>query len=249
MHDLAYPLVQQKPRRLILDDRQKDPILHLPTSDIDTHLLQVFKQWDNRLATYGLEISTGPVVPFRTPALLTSAQHVYKGEAVPLLWLQHVHHMNIQWPIEQLDKPQGISLQADTKLLVKNTTQVILRRFSAKEEPRRITAAVLFANTFNTDYIGLENHLNYLYRAKGMLSHEEATGIAAFLNSTLVDRYFRITNGNTQVSATELRQLPLPSWNQLTNIGKQVTDLPTKDAEAIEHIIVDKLGQDFDRGN
>jgi len=81
LHDLAYPLVQQKPRRLILDDRQKDPILHLPTSDIDMHLLQVFQQWDNRLATYGLEISTGPVVPFRTPTLLTSAQHVFDGEA------------------------------------------------------------------------------------------------------------------------------------------------------------------------
>lgn len=249
LHDLAYPLVQQKPRRLILDDRQKDPILHLPTSDIDMHLLQVFQQWDNRLATYGLEISTGPVVPFHTPALLTSAQHVFEGEAVPLLWLQHVRRMNIKWPIEQFDKPQGILLQADTKLLVKNTTQVILRRFSAKEEPRRITAAVLLANTFNTNYIGLENHLNYLYRPKGMLSNEEATGIAAFLNSTLVDRYFRIANGNTQVSATELRQLPLPSWEQLTHIGKHVADLPTKDAEEIERIIMDELGQDLIVGN
>ena len=249
LHDLAYPLVQQKPRRLILDDRQKDPILHLPTSDIDTHLLQVFKQWDNHLATYGLEISTGPVVPFRTPTLLTSAQHVYEGEAVPLLWLQHVRWMNIQWPIEQLNKPQGILLQADAKLLVKNATQVILRRFSAKEEPRRITAAVLFANTFNTNYIGLENHLNYLYRPKGTLSNEEATGIAAFLNSTLVDRYFRIANGNTQVSATELRQLPLPSWEQIIRIGKGVMALLTNEAEKIEHIVMDELGQDLIVGN
>ncbi|HLJ33878.1 MAG TPA: BsuBI/PstI family type II restriction endonuclease [Ktedonobacteraceae bacterium] len=249
LHDLAHPLVQLKPRRLILDDRQKDPILHLPTSDIDMHLLQVFKQWDNRLATYGLEISTGPVVPFRTPTLLTTAQDVYNGEAIPLLWLQHVRRMNVQWPIEQLDKPQGISLQANAKLLVKNTTQLILRRFSAKEEPRRITAAVLLTNTFNTDYIGLENHLNYLYRPKGTLSDEEATGIAAFLNSTLVDRYFRIANGNTQVSATELRQLPLPSWEQITCIGERVMALPTNEAEEIEHIVMDELEQDLIVGN
>ena len=249
LHDLAFPLVQQKPRRLILDDKQKDPILHLPTSDIDMHLLQVFRQWHNRLAMYGLEISTGPVVPFRTPALLTSAQQVSEGEAVPLLWLQHVRRMNIQWPVERLDKPQGLLLQADAKLLVKNTTQVILRRFSAKEEPRRITAAVLLANMFNTDYIGLENHLNYLYRPKGTLSNEEATGIAAFLNSTLVDRYFRIANGNTQVSATELRQLPLPSWEQLTRIGERVIDLPTQDTNEIESIIMDGLEQDLIVGN
>jgi adenine-specific DNA-methyltransferase len=249
LHDLACPLVQQKPRRLILDDKQKDPILHLPTSDIDMHLLQVFRQWDNRLATYGLEISTGPVVPFRAPALLTSAQLVHEGKAIPLLWLQHIRRMNIQWPIERLDKPQGLLLQADAKLLVKNTTQVILRRFSAKEEPRRITAAVLLAKMFNSDYIGLENHLNYLYYPKGTLSNEEATGIAAFLNSTLVDRYFRIANGNTQVSATELRQLPLPSWEQLTRIGERVTGLPTQDADEIEHIIMDELEQDLIVGN
>lgn len=153
--------------------------------------------------------------------------------------------MNIQWPIEQLDKPQAILLQANPKLLVKNATQVILRRFSSKEKPHRITAAVLLANTFNTDYIGLENHLNYLYRPRGSLSNEEATGIAAFLNSTLVDRYFRIANGNTQVSATELRQLPLPSWEQLTCIGKRVTNLPTNDAEEIEHIVMDEPGKDL----
>ena len=97
-------------------------------------------------------------------------------------------------------------------LLVKNTSQIILRRFSAKEEPRRITAAVLPDGAFGTDLIALENHWNYVYRPGGALSYEEAMGMAAFLNSTLVDRYFRITNGNTQVNATELRKLPLLPW-------------------------------------
>src|SRR6266852_4122900 len=222
IHDLAYPLVQQAQLRFIIDDKQKDPILHLPTSDIDTHLLEAFKHWNNYLATYGLEISTGPVVPFRTPDMLTSVESVKQGEAVPLLWLQHIRRMDVQWPIERFDKPQGVFRQVSTKLLVKNATQVILRRFSAKEEPRRITAAVLPDNAFGTELIALENHLNYLYRPNGKLSFEEATGIAVFLNSTLVDRYFRITNGNTQVSATELRKLPLPPWERLLRIGERV---------------------------
>jgi len=246
LHDLAHPLLQQTSRRLIIDEKQKDPVLHLPTNDIDIHLLQAFRRWGNRLKTYGLEISTGPVVPFRSPELLTTVEEVKRGEAVPLLWLQHVHRMDIKWPIEHFDKPQAVSSHAGSKLLVKNSTQVVLRRFSAKEEPRRIIAAILPAGAFGTELVALENHLNYLYRPGGMLSDEEAIGIAAFLNSTLVDRYFRITNGNTQVNATELRKLPLPQWEQLTRIGERVVKLQnTQDFEAIEQIVMEVLREDL----
>lgn len=250
LDDLAHPLIQQVQRRLIIDNKQKDPLLHLPTSDIDTHLLQAFRRWDNRLATYGLEISTGPVVPFRSPDMLTSVENVSRGKAVPLLWLQHVRRMEILWPLEHFDKPQGVLQQAGQKLLVKNTTQIILRRFSAKEEPRRITAAVLSEGAFGTELIALENHLNYLYHSNGTLSYEEAMGIAAFLNSTLVDRYFRITNGNTQVNATELRKLPLPPWEQLTHIGQQIVHLHVEqDFEATESIVMEELGKDLVLGS
>ena len=83
--DLAHPLIQQMQRTLVIDTKQKDPVLHLPTSDIDIHLLQAFRQWKNRLSTFGLEISTGPVVPFRAEDMLTSVEHVQQGKAVPLL--------------------------------------------------------------------------------------------------------------------------------------------------------------------
>lgn len=244
--DLAHPLVQQLQRSLIIDAKQKDPVLHLPTSDIDIHLLQAFRRWNNRLATFGLEISTGPVVPFRSQDVLTSVESVRQGKAVPLLWLQHVHHMDIKWPLAHFDKPQGVLSETDQKLLVKNTTQILLRRFSAKEEARRITAAVLAEGMFGSDLIALENHLNYLYRPDGTLSGEEATGIAAFLNSSLVDRYFRITNGNTQVNATELRKLPLPPLEQLIRIGQRVVQLHIEqDFDQTEQIVMEELGKDL----
>ncbi len=250
LDDLAHPLIQQAPRRFIIDDKQKDPVLHLPVSDIDTHLLQAFRRWNASLATYGLEISTGPVVPFRSSDMLASIDKVKQGEAVPLLWLQHVHRMHVEWPLQNFEKPQGVLRQASQKLFVKNTTQVILRRFSAKEEPHRITAAVLPDRAFGTDQVALENHLNYLYRPGGTLSYEEAVGIAAFLDSTLVDRYFRITNGNTQVNATELRKLPLPPWERLTHIGKRVAILEDgHDHDAIEQFIMEELGEDLVIGN
>ena len=248
--DLAHPLIQQLQRSLIIDARQKDPILHLPTSDIDLHLLEAFRRWINRLATFGLEISTGPVVPFRAQDMLTSVEKVRQGKAVPLLWLQHVHRMDIKWPLAHFDKPQGVLRETDQKLLVRNTTQILLRRFSAKEEARRITAAVLAEGLFDTDLVALENHLNYLYRPGGVISIEEATGIAAFLNSSLVDRYFRIGNGNTQVNATELRRLPLPQLEQLIRIGQQVIHLQIEqDFDATEQVIMDVLEKDLILGS
>ncbi len=154
--------------------------------------------------------------------------------------------MNIQWPLHHFDKPQGILIDADQKLFVHNTTQIILRRFSAKEEVRRITAAVLFAGTLQSTMIGIENHLNYLYRPGGTLSNEEATGIAAFLNSSLVDRFFRIANGNTQVNATELRKLPFPSLEKLIAIGRQVIRLHTEqDFDTTEQIVMEILEKDL----
>jgi len=154
LDDLAYPLIQQVPPRFIIDDKQQNLVLHLPVSDIDTHLLQAFRRWHATLATYGLEISTGPVVPFRSSVMLASVDKVKQGEAVPLLWLRHVHPMHVEWPLEGFNKPQGVLLRpASQKLFVKNTTLVILRRFSAKEEPRRITAAVLPDRAFGTDLI------------------------------------------------------------------------------------------------
>lgn len=246
LDDLDHPLVQQVQRRFIFDDMQNDPILHLPTSDIDIHLLQAFKRWIGNLAAYGLEISTGPVVPFRSLDALTKAESVPSGTAVPLLWLQHVRCMKISWPLVDFDKPQAVFLNSGQKFLVKNRTQIILRRFSAKEEPRRITAAVLQAGTFGTELIALENHLNYMYSLEKILAYEDAIGLASFLNSSLVDRYFRIISGNTQVSATELKKLPLPSWELIVRIGEQVVqEQKEHSTEAIEHIIVNILGQDL----
>jgi adenine-specific DNA-methyltransferase len=109
---------------------------------------------------------------------------------------------------------------------------VLLRRFSAKEEKRRLIAAPLLKSNFNCDFIGLENHVNYIYRKNGKMTEQEAHGIAALLNSSLLDNYFRISNGNTQVSATEIRAFPMPSIEMIRTIGQRIMKIkhiPTYD--------------------
>jgi adenine-specific DNA-methyltransferase len=136
------------------------------------------------------------------------------------LWMHHVKPQRVEWPTTNGNKPQSVSLAKEARpLLLPVTNYVLLRRFSAKEEPRRLIAAPFLANDYHYQWLGLENHLNYIYRRQGELKAEETLGLSALFNSALVDRYFRIVNGNTQVNAAELRVLPLPPLELIKQIG------------------------------
>jgi hypothetical protein len=80
--------------------------------------------------------------------------------------------------------------------------------------------------------------LNYVYRQGGLsarspsarhstqsggdLTVAEVVGLSALFNSALIDRYFRVVNGNTQVNAADLRSLPLPPMDVIERIGEKV---------------------------
>jgi hypothetical protein len=100
----------------------------------------------------------------------------------------------------------------------------IVRRFSAKEEPRRVVATILKPDEFDTNLIGFENHLNVFHHARSGLPEEMAHGLSLFLNSTAVDHYFRRFNGHTQVNATDLRSIKYPSREMLMTLGRWAKD-------------------------
>ena len=197
----------------------EDRILRIPASADEETALERVESWKGSLATCGLKISTGPVVAFRATKWLRQDA---ASDTVPLLWLNHVFSMETHWP-NGVRKPQYIDSEAATeKLLLPNRNYVVMRRFSAKEDARRLTAAPLLAESIPAKLVGLENHLNYVYRPGGSLTDDEAWGLAALYSSSLLDAYFRCVNGNTQVSATELRNMPLPPLGQITELGRKV---------------------------
>lgn len=235
------------PRRLFATSRCGETFFRLPVTDFDEEILRMVDTWTGSLAAYQLNISTGPVVPFRARSLLTDVAVVEQGKAVPLLWMQHVRRQQVTWPMDQTNKPQGILVnELSTSLRVPWQNYVLLRRFSAKEDTRRLTAAPLVAEHFAHQYssIGLENHLNYIYSSQRVLAENEVHGLAALLNSALLDRYVRITNGTTQVNAAELRVLPLPSLDLIRAIGdKLMTSLDGTAASDLDALIYQILVQ------
>jgi len=207
------------PLDLVLDLRHPELFLRLPTNDSEEAVLRTVDAWEGSLHALGLEVSTGRVVPFRATAYLHGQRPA--GRYAPLLWLQHVQAMRVSWPIG-LRKPEYIDdVPEDQVLLVPDDNYVLLRRFSSKEQDRRLTAAPLLRGTLGTPSVGIENHMNYIWGRSGDLSPDLARGLALLLNSRLLDRYFRCLNGNTEVSATEVRSLPLPGRDTIEELGRR----------------------------
>ncbi|MFG6534815.1 Eco57I restriction-modification methylase domain-containing protein [Sulfitobacter sp. 1A16787] len=178
------------------------------------------------LADLGISVSTGRVVDFR------SREHLQKdpvGATVPMIYAQHFHDGKIEWPLEGFKKCNYLADSEETeKLMVPAGVYVIVKRFSAKEEKRRVVAAL-----YDGGKAGFDNKTNYFHKNGGGLPQDVAEGLLIFLNSQPVDEYFRIFSGHTQVNATDLRNLHYPSLEQLAAIG--ISDLDPE--EAVEEVL------------
>jgi adenine-specific DNA-methyltransferase len=223
-----------------LDTIQK--IFHLPTSKNDDKVIKVFKSWGNTLEKSDIYISTGPVVAFRLSKILSKKM---EGGEVPLIWLNNIDKMKFNWPIinfkNNKNKPQFIkNINESQSVLISNKNYIFLRRFSSKDDKSKLIASPYFSNWLsNYCLIGVENHLNYIYRKNGELTSPEILGLSALLNSKLFDIYFRSFNGNINVSATELRGMPMPDLKHIHNIGIKMMNENFHNQECIDNIVLE----------
>ncbi len=223
LKDLNETLVKVFPKKDIIDLSSNEKILYLPTTDYEEAVLEVFKNWSGSLAKYNIKVSTGPVVAFRAREYLRANHDKQLDSLAPLFWLHNVKQMELTWPVPKPQKQQYINIETKSiHLLLPNKDYVLLRRFSSKDDKNRLIAAPYFSNFIQSDFIGVENKVNYFYRPNGYLKRNEVIGLCALLNSSLFDTYFRIFNGNVNVSATELRGISLPPLEIIKEIGDTI---------------------------
>ena len=194
--------------------------IHLVTDDAQERARQSVLRLSTRLHSIGLEVSTGRVVDFRARDFLLAEPDT---GSFPLIYPCHFRRGFIQWPLPKSRKPNAIrDVENTQELLVSSGIYVLVKRFTSKEERRRIVACIYDPKQISSDKVGFENHLNYFHARGGTFPINLAKGLAAYLNSTVVDSYFRQFNGHTQVNATDLRSLPYPSKNQLQELGRHI---------------------------
>jgi adenine-specific DNA-methyltransferase len=208
-----------------------DKVIHIATEMDAGEVRDFVDSLPCKLEELGLEVSTGPVVDFR---MKDSLSHRMGKSDSPLLYPHTVKAGRVTPPLADAadygdarigKKPVAIASNDETRRwLIPVARFVLIKRFSSKEEKRRLVAGVLNPADFPEGLIGIENHLNFFHRKRAGLSAPLAHGLCRFLNSTLADRYFRQFNGHTQVNASDLRSFRFPDAAALEKLGKAALD-------------------------
>lgn len=203
----------------VIKPEDNDQMIHITTNDFDQMVVDQINLFTNSLADLGLKVSTGPVVDFR---LKDAIQKEPDSDTYPLIYPSHIENGIVKWPKPNGKKANAIKKTPESsKYLMKNGWYVLTRRFSSKEEKRRIYASEFDPNISKKQFVGFENHLNVIHKNKNGLNEHLARGIKTYLNSTLVDQYFRQFSGHTQVNATDLKRIKYPDVGVLEEIGEK----------------------------
>ena len=211
----------------LIDLGSIEKILFIPSNMFEAKTIKIFN----------IQISTGPVVAFRCKEFLVP-DYISDRKLAPLIWLHNIKEMEFAFPLKKGTKQSYIIDSAKSrKVLLKNKNYILIRRFSSKDDKSRLICSPYFASYSEFDRIGIENHLNYVYRPNGELSDEEIWGISALISSKLFDTYFRTFNGNTQVGASELKQIKMPPLDKIILIGGILMNMVHPTKSEIEQII------------
>jgi adenine-specific DNA-methyltransferase len=229
------------PHTVVVDPKDPNAFIHLATSDEDAEMAERMAALPCGFADLGITVSTGRVVDFRARDFLRADPG---PSTVPLIYPTHFNGGYVAWPKPGGRKANALADEEGTQaLMVPNETYVLTKRFTSKEERRRVVAVVSDPGRFpeGVAQLGIENHVNYFHIGGRGLPKGVAKGLAAYLNSSLVDRYFRQFNGHTQVNATDLRSIRYPDLDTLKAMGKRIgKSFP--DQERLDAILEDAIG-------
>jgi adenine-specific DNA-methyltransferase len=224
-----FATLRQVPYKQVVRTGDTEHFIHIVPDELGATIAAKMSSLPSTLPDLQIEVSTGRVVDFRAMRFLRENP---SSGMVPLIYPRNLEKGFIQWPKAGGKKPQAMAmLPGADELLVAKGTYVLVKRFTAKEENRRVVAAVYDPTRIKAEQVGFENHTNYYHRRGARISPQLAKGLTAFLNSTIVDMFFRQFNGHTQVNATDLRNLRYPTAEQLEALGSQIANhFPDQDA-------------------
>lgn len=209
-----------------------ESFVHIAVDDAAAEVARRILGMPFRLVDLGIEVSTGPVVDFRQRDYLRSEPG---PDTVPLVYPLHLRAGRVLWPKIGGRKANAIvRCEATQRLLFPASTYVVVKRFTSKEERRRIVASLVDPVDLPGPMFAFENHVNVFHAGGSGLSTELARGLVAYLNTTAVDSFFRQFNGHTQVNATDLRSLRYPSGEELADLGALVE--PGADQEKVDEM-------------
>ena len=211
----------------------------LPTNERELKIVESVCQFSYTLPEIGYKMKTGLTVDFRNQGLLRSNP----GEGIiPLFYSQHIQEGMVNFPIKK--ENEYISSEV-TGLMQKNKNYLFVKRFTAKEERRRLQAGIYSAQRLpQYHFISTQNKINFIDSIDGSdIPLKTVYGLYVLFNSSRYDAFYRILNGSTQVNSSEINAMPIPSLDKINEWGNQLLysgDFSTEGCDKIMEVILMK---------
>lgn len=191
--------------------------VYLVTNEEEVAVLDRLQKWNKTLPELGLRMKTGLTVDFRNRDMLRDDE---EEGAIPLFYSQHIKQGEVQFPIQ---KEKEYIVTDQKGLMQENRNYLFVKRFTAKEEPRRLQCGVYLAKKFpQYQKISTQNKINFIDGLLTEMSECLVYGLYVLFNSTIYDEYYRILNGSTQVNSTEINSMPVPELDIIQEMGRRI---------------------------
>lgn len=195
----------------------KDHYVYLVTNEEEVTVLERLNRFNKTLPDIGLKMKTGLTVDFRNREILRDDD---EEGAIPLFYAQHIKQGEIQFPIR---KEHEYVVTEQRGLMQDNRNYLFVKRFTAKEEHRRLQCGVYLSKKFpQYKKISTQNKINFIDGLITEMSECLVYGLYVIFNSTLYDEYYRILNGSTQVNSTEINAMPVPDLENIMEMGRKL---------------------------
>ena len=205
--------------------------VYLVTDVYEVETLKKLNTLQDTLPSIGLKMKTGLTVDFRNRDAL---RNVAEEQAVPLFYSQHIQNGRVIFPT---GKEHEYIVTKQNGLLQQNTNYLFVKRFTAKEEHRRLQCGVYLAKKYpKYTKISTQNKINFICGLHE-LSDCVVYGLYVLFNSTLYDCYYRILNGSTQVNSTEINSIPVPPMSVIEAMGKELIRIRDMSEESCDNIL------------
>ncbi len=208
-----------------------DFYVFLPTSEEEAATLGKLAGFKETLPSLGLRMKTGLTVDFRNGGDLRDTA---EDGALPLFQARHIRDGGVVFPT---GKSHECIMARQPGLLQRNANYLFLKRFTSKEERRRLQCGVYLARQHpGYSVISTQNKVNFI-GGGGDLPDRVVYGLYVLFNSTLYDSYYRMLNGSTQVNSTEINAMPVPPLDAIADMGRKLLSGKDLSEKACDRIL------------
>lgn len=128
------------PTKDIVSPTDAEAFIHIPTSEQHLAARAQVTRLEATLNRLGLVVSTGRVVEFRAREYIRQKS---EEDSCPLIYPCHFGGLFVTWPAERGRKPNAIREDDQTQsLTIPAAVYVLTKRFTSKEERRRVVACI-----------------------------------------------------------------------------------------------------------